>query len=133
MREIKFRAWATNGKEMLYNVTFDELEVYTSKDEKMVCTSDFTPGQAEVQVIGDRVEGSLLQYTILMEYTGLKDKNGKEIYEGDLLKWDEKEWGCPFTEEVKWEFELLGSRKNDWCQFCEVIGNIYENEENTVL
>ncbi|NJI50552.1 YopX family protein [Bacillus subtilis] len=62
-------------------------------------------------------------------YTGLKDKNGREIYEGDLIKWDEKEWGSQFIEVVKWDYEQLHSRKNDWSQFCHVIGNIYEKPE----
>jgi uncharacterized phage protein (TIGR01671 family) len=81
----------------------------------------------------------------LMEYTGLKDKNGKEIYEGDIIK-----CGCDFTDEYDWigivKFDLgsfyVADRKGKgraiyyWStetfgdiNVREVIGNIYENPE----
>jgi uncharacterized phage protein (TIGR01671 family) len=63
------------------------------------------------------------------QYTGLRDKNGKEVYEGDIIRWDEKEWGEPFSEIVTWDYELFAIRKSDWKEYCEVAGNIYGNPE----
>jgi hypothetical protein len=68
---------------------------------------------------------------VTMQYTGLKDKNGKGIYEGDILNWDPKEWGGKYHEVVIFDYEQLSSRMNDWYKFCEVIGNTFENPELT--
>lgn len=82
---------------------------------------------------------------ILMRYTGLKDKNGKEIYEGDLVRQKQKfadgyqifliAWGhigwFPELKARKLEkmmHKIEGENDADWEQF-EVIGNIYENPE----
>lgn len=63
------------------------------------------------------------------QYTGLKDKNGKMIFEGDIMKWNDKEWGAKYREVVEWDYNLLSIRKNDWSQWCEIIGNIHDNPE----
>jgi uncharacterized phage protein (TIGR01671 family) len=63
------------------------------------------------------------------QYTGLTDKNGKKIFEGDIVKWDEKEWGRPYNELVEFDYDLLAMRKSDYEQWCEVIGNKWDNPE----
>lgn len=128
MREIKFRAW-------------DEEDERMYCDDKVIVT--FIGFLEEVYVKRNSTVDELIDYK-LMQYTGLKDKNDKEIYEGDILKGTTKgnsEEVLAITY-VKWDrgqFDLFTEMTSDswedalynYMQFfdVEVIGNIYENPE----
>jgi hypothetical protein len=101
MRDIKFRAWGPKSKVMLdWPDIIDDFKYYVDHPSYR-----------------------------LMQYTGLKDKNGVEIYEGDILK-------APYFQTAAVEYMESGF----WCKQgkhnmlpnltdAEVIGNIYENPE----
>ncbi|KAA8747128.1 YopX family protein [Paenibacillus sp. UASWS1643] len=104
MREIKFRMWDAENEQMI--------------DGDSLAFEEYAP------------ISHLLSQEGIMQYTGLKDKNGKEIYEGDILYDAVK--SIESYSEVKWElemgrFEAWG--RNLWVRSSrtEVIGNIWEH------
>ena len=121
----EFRAWTEEGKTMYY-------DVYPFKDGTLLLSYD---GFAF-----DEVPASDF---ILMQSTGLLDKNGKEIFEGDIVKYES---GCyTYTEEVAYNKIFAGFGVRDananiiltfWLlaedvdlSSLEVVGNIYQNPE----
>ena len=121
MRKIKFRGWDEEIKQMFKPVYFDNLEVWW-----------WNPETDDSEILGDISEKGILRHIILMQLTGLKDKNGVEIYEGDILDFDEKEWGGQFKPEVMSLDNLIGEWGycgviGDVKQWRSVIGNIHEN------
>ena len=117
MREIKFRAWIIQQKRMfdVLQISFDDQEV--------------TEERSDSWEEGFSVEKHhKLSEVILMQFTGLKDKNGKEIYEGDVVKAD-------FCDALEVKIpDIFYDEESDITAYkfdrdFEVIGNIYENHE----
>ena len=132
MRELKFRAWNEEEKQMaLVSSLHSNMNVHVSYkkgEEKKGC------------FFGGNWVGAdwNKQNSILMQFTGLKDKNGVEIYEGDMLKIDDEKniwiieyFGCGFRGKPKDKNDLMKGyflTNNNYLQF-KVIGNIHENKE----
>ena len=132
MRDIKFRVYDKYNKEMLYDAqnTYD-----------LGCTGD--------NIIMEDCFGDLLEneYYEVMQYVGLKDKNSKEIYEGDILQfkgnYQDKRKFVVFYDKMKAGFFLTPTHFYDWkieqnsyirgdfinAKNKEVVGNIWDNPE----
>lgn len=115
-RVIKFRAWDSDNNSLVepnkVAVHFDgELWIKVSTTYMMkVKRKDFK----------------------LMQYTGLKDKNGVEIYEGDIIYSKCKEFDIDDIQVVEYKngcFTVGLGLLYESLDICEVIGNIYENPE----
>lgn len=115
MREIKFRAWDEDRKKMLFDF---KLENYTSDGETFRLNAPSEKRNGDYQSL------------ILMQYTGLKDKSGREIFEGDIVRGRYGQWIPSDLEKV---FEVFWMNHGAWFPSgdfkCEIIGNIYENPE----
>lgn len=124
-RQIKFRAWDGERKRFSYfhlhqfgiDVPIESyypVILHRSDDDELY-----------------RLEYRSIEFC---QYTGLLDCNGKEIFEGDILDFDEHEWGGRFKPEVIWMENIIGDWNycgslSDVREWRKVIGNIYENPE----
>lgn len=127
-RITKFRAWNKKEKRMVYD------------DEDSIKIS--LQGLLSYMGVGLDTE---LRYEI-MQFTGLKDKNKNEIYEGDIVKYDDspdETEGTPFKtcfiEKIEFRNGGFGFNENTWdywenefsyeIEYLKIIGNVYENKE----
>ena len=124
MREIKFRAWNNWDKKMVYQ-----------NDDHFVTNEIGNIGYEFCEEGGGGIEWKDKENISLMQYTGLKDKNGNEIYEGDIVIHHYfHETGTVIWQQSqsRYALEYLSDKKTqelfpiDTAMF-EIIGNIYEN------
>lgn len=128
MREFKFRAWDKERKEMRQVQLMDFSAWWVSTG------SSWERGNALEYGERNSFQNEETDRHILMQYTGLKDKNGIEIYEGDLIQ-DNLGYGAVEYRETRAGFRLNyvdGLAKwfldytDDEFKTIEVIGNVYE-------
>ena len=139
MREIKFRAW--DGEKYItfdnheYDLVFNDISGWNVKPNLPNYKGEYTCGESQ----------SKTPDFVLEQYTGLTDINGKEIYEGDILKWigttGDNE-GVKFNNVVyflSYRYRIKGTRNKKtfhadlnsnqiFNHKCEVIGNIHEHK-----
>ena len=145
MREIKFRAWDKNinAMGMVYGFDFSIEEVSIMFPKLTKINGKVQKDSTGTQAFIDEVK--------LMQFTGLKDKNGKDIYEGDIIKvhdleedeeirdedfigvfiYDKENLRFQFDEKYLGYIDEIGFIvTSNWLDYeYEVIGNIYENPE----
>ena len=123
----KFRAWDKYRNKMNYKVMVGNCD---TDDENWTCPIIWIEEEKDWLHFDD--------YECIMQSTGLKDKNGKEVFVGDIIKCTR---GCPHEVYIEKEYGgtyiggmpaiyLKGIREGyAWTEHEEVIGNIYENPE----
>ncbi|MBC2037914.1 hypothetical protein HCB14_00500 [Listeria marthii] len=122
MREIEFRAWDKEVKEMDYNPSV--IEIWQNKP------------------INEQFRLESEEKLVWMQYTGLKDKNGKKIFEGDIVRNINGEYSyIGIVNKDRYTFYIKGVAPKDNYDFADVsdtvtgksslivIGNIHENPE----
>ena len=124
----KYRAWDVLAEKMI-----DEILMISFVRKEII--GKFRNGSTSVPLKFE--DGRNGEDVILMQSTGLKDKNGKEIFEGDIVKMAKDFYSEPTYYEVVRHYGgayRLESKQHGcelWLRHtdCEVVGNVYENRE----
>ena len=141
MRNLKFRAW-DNGMEMMVYQGDDEIYICFDGEKWKLLDYYGTHWETDEHGMNEIEQPWEVENIEIMQWTGLKDKNGVEIYEGDFLMAGDaylgvikyhstraqfigKNIGETFQED---EYDTLYT-KNGRFNSAKVIGNIYENPE----
>lgn len=132
MRKIKFRGWDEHNKKLFIvtEIKWDNFGNLLSASDALYSNGYYSPG---------------FNYSnILSQYTGFKDINNKEIYEGDIIEYErflnnksrisKVEWACledmeTIYHEKYCEYIVGKDTLVDVCTNCKIIGNIFENPE----
>ena len=125
MREIKFRAWHSEMERMYYG-KLDDMQ--WRSEVSAVTKSDIDENYSSFNV---------------MQFTGLKDKNGKEIYEGDVVEYET--YNGKFIGKIVFEagmfimacdkfadsYKALSdfSNSEEWCEELEILGDVHQNPD----
>jgi len=124
MREIKFRGKRIDNGKWIYGSLIIEEDPIADALKYFIKPLNFLAGKLVVpETVG--------------QYTESNDKNKKEIYEGDIVRYNDKLTGVIVWKYTGFVLELLNRKKSTiilWCDVnnrdnIEVIGNIYENPE----
>ena len=121
----KFRAWDSAKKEM-----FKDTFAITESGQVVVVEQDFVTSSPDYIFV---------DHLVIMQSTGLVDKNGKEIFEGDIVDYKGRKavikWHGSYASFIYRFVDELQERVSEWHPLFlayyhfEVIGNIYENKE----
>nr|DAP39874.1 MAG TPA: YopX protein [Caudoviricetes sp.] len=129
----KFRAWVKTGKRM---VETDDLLGINYEDKEIITQKIYFESGLPVERDIDNYD---FDEIVLMQSTGLKDKNGKEIFEKDIVDFKGRKaivkWHGSYASFIYEFVDELQNRKTEWQPLYlsyyhfEIIGNIYENPE----